>query len=1274
MKKLCTLLTLLISGIFFSANAQISAYSFAASSGTYTYLTGGTYINILSNDVATSDPIPIGFEFVFNGISYTRVVAVSDGYLSFNTSTACIPANSLASSVATARPLLAPLWDDMAGDAYNGNYPSRFTYLTSGTTGNRIFTAEWKYWVWKGNTTGIITSFQVKLYEGINKIEFIYRPETGTAFTYNGTTSIGIAGSGIGSGNFLSLSDASAAPTVSSSIETSTITNRPVSGQVYTFTPPSTPALDLNITSINLGTVTCPSPSMPVSVNVRNAGINPIDFSSNNALVTVDVSGTINQNLSATIGSGTLAPGAARLVTFSSYVNLSSNGTYYFKSLVAMAGDGNTSNDTSTTALNLTTVNTPWGEGFANTGTPVGWKNTGWSVRNATGVTGNPGNCIFKLFWGDTTIGTFTTLPIGLIAPNQQLSFDYKVFNSNSPYEPLTSGWGNFKVQISTDCGNTFTTVDSVTTAGTTWVTKFYSLSTYIGQYITVRIVPQRVSANYYNIAMDNFFVGVPPTIDLATISTTLTGSSCANSSVPAVVVIKNTGTNLIDFATNNAGVTVNTTGPIPQSLFAILNSGVLAPGAMQTVVVSPNANFSAGGTYLFKTFVTVAGDGNTSNDTLTTSTTIATTATPWIEPFTTTATPTGWTTSGWAIGAVRGVTGNLGNNLYKNLYSSATTGTFTTISIGAISVTSNLTFDYKLANFTSPYNMPTAGWGNFKVRVSSNCGTSFTTIDSIYITSTGWVNKSYSLAAFSGQNIIVRIDATWLTGDFDLAFDNFAINNGTSSSCTVPVMRNADSLTTATTATVYFNGTGNSFIAEYGPVGFVPGTGATAGANGTIVISASSPVNITGLTPNTQYQIYIRQNCTAFNWGYSSNSTLDSFKTKVQYTNDLPADALTLTIGAGCNSTPYSNIGATKLSNEPGAACSGTQTTGKSVWFKFAAPASGFVKISTDVVGNTLADTKMALYAVGDSSNYNTFQILGCDDDNGVTNSTASIFYATGLVPNRNYYIVVDDFYGTATGSFCLRVDEANTSMIADSGLCELGQLIPNLQTGYIGWSSLTNFRGQLIANVRSTINPSNNVNYRAFVTIRTGAVRQVATGEYYLNRNFSVENSVMGNYDVQFFFRNTELNALQAIVPTATLTNINVTQAYDAAACNSDFGYGSSPTDTLLLQTASGSAGGVSWITVNTNKFSNFYLHPGITQLSRLYVFTGNGMWSNPANWSNNEVPPTQLPPHSAIEIKPVAGGQCILDVPQRVPAGSTFRVKAGMNVVIPGSIIVQ
>lgn len=151
--------------------------------------------------------------------------------------------------------------------------------------------------------------------------------------------------------------------------------------------------------------------------------------------------------------------------------------------------------------------------------------------------------------------------------------------------------------------------------------------------------------------------------------------------------------------------------------------------------------------------------------------------ATPYLEPFTTISTPSGWNITGWTIGSARGVTGNTGNNIYSNLWSSATTATFTTVNVGPISSGQLLTFDWKSANYNSPYGAPGSGTGNIVVSISTDWGASYTAINT---TSTGanntWNSYSYDLSSYGGQNVKVRIVGNWVSGDYDLAFDNIKI------------------------------------------------------------------------------------------------------------------------------------------------------------------------------------------------------------------------------------------------------------------------------------------------------------------------------------------------------------------------------------------------------------------------------------------------------------------------------------------------------------------
>ena len=92
--------------------------------------------------------------------------------------------------------------------------------------------------------------------------------------------------------------------------------------------------------------------------------------------------------------------------------------------------------------------------------------------------------------------------------------------------------------------------------------------------------------------------------------------SGCYDASTPVSVTLKNFGYSYINFALNPATISVNVSGVVNTQLSTILSSGTLAPGASM-VVILPSLNMTANGMYLFNPYVTIAGDTNQSNDTI---------------------------------------------------------------------------------------------------------------------------------------------------------------------------------------------------------------------------------------------------------------------------------------------------------------------------------------------------------------------------------------------------------------------------------------------------------------------------------------------------------------------------------------------------------------------------------------------------------------------------------------------------------------------------------
>lgn len=67
--------------------------------------------------------------------------------------------------------------------------------------------------------------------------------------------------------------------------------------------------------------------------------------------------------------------------------------------------------------------------------------------------------------------------------------------------------------------------------------------------------------------------------------------------------------------------------------------------------------------------------------------------------------------------------------------------------------------------------------------------------------------------------------------------------------------------------------------------------------------------------------------------------------------------------------------------------------------------------------------------------------------------------------------------------------------------------------------------------------------------------------------------------------------------------------------------------------------------------------------------FIFTGNGNWSNPANWVGGIVPPATLPTGYTV----VISGNCVLDIAVTAQAGSLVTVASGGSLLIPGSLTI-
>lgn len=226
------------------------------------------------------------------------------------------------------------------------------------------------------------------------------------------------------------------------------------------------------------------------------------------------------------------------------------------------------------------------------------------------------------------------------------------------------------------------------------------------------------------------------------------------------------------------------------------------------------------------------------------------------------TSLPSGWTGL-MTVMATHGTASS--NGLTKNLWSSTPTTNGVSPNMGPVTAITTLSFDYRIVNYSGYPATGTAlgASDNVIIQVSSNGGSSYSDLytinQSTHVTSSSFASKSFSLASYAGQNVMVKILGTWGTGDYYIDFDNFSMINlavfDPVSFTSTPVGETQINLAFTP------NGNNNNVLIAWNNTGtFTPPSGAPPAigdpfAGGTLLSNGTtSPVNHTGLTAGTVY------------------------------------------------------------------------------------------------------------------------------------------------------------------------------------------------------------------------------------------------------------------------------------------------------------------------------------------------------------------------------------------------------------------------------------
>ena len=836
-----------------SAQGQASGYVFAATTGTYTPVNDATATNLslVQADTYISPAQNIGFDFVYEGITYTQFKMSSNGFISLNPAgTSSLTGNDFSTANTTSRPILAPLWDDLDGRATGS--VSKAYYEVTGTAPNRILTVEWRNWEWNYASATPVISFQVKLYETLNKIEFVYRQESGSVNA--GTASIGISSAtGSGSGSFLNLTTVST-PAVSSSTAVTDISTKPPTGQVYTFSPPTC----FNPTGLN---------PTPATTGATIQYVEPTVLPSIGYQYEVRTSGAAGSGATGLVSSGNTAVGNTSV----NLTGLTPATTYSFY-LRSDCGSSDFSNWSSTSFTTLCNPSTSFNENFDGVTIPA--LPTCWSaVLRGTGLS------------------TFAT--VKTIASNAHSTANaVEMYNSDSdptddmilvspPVSNLSAGTHRLRfwakngtasqdIEIGTMDNNSATgvfTLLQTVDINTTYAEYTVDFSAYSGtdSYIAIR----RLSTSTYTyVYVDDIVWEAIPSCEAPTLPQVV---SFTNNSAEINWTAPTTGSPVdyqIFYSTSNTAPTSATT-PLVTGASAPATITGLTPNSLYYVWVRTNC----GGTDV--SAWTSAISFRTLCDPISTL--------PWTEGFeslttvgagvlgstcmtTQVVTGTNWTTANTAVRNSLGA--RTGTNYIWSRWSSDAWLYSPGLTLTA-GVSYDFSFYYRLTDAINGFTITAAVGDNpSATNMTTTLGTITDPNNIVYQQAKYSFTPSATGVYYFGIRSASPTSAPWY-------FEVDDIEVSLTPSCNEPtgIQVSATNTTAQVDWTAPQVGTPVNYEIYYNTSNTAPTSGTTPN-----VTSASSPATLTGLTANTTYHLWIRTFCGGTD--YSVWASLGTFTT----------------------------------------------------------------------------------------------------------------------------------------------------------------------------------------------------------------------------------------------------------------------------------------------------------------------------------------------------------------------------------------------------------
>ncbi len=253
MRRATLAMAILIFCLAGSLSAQVSAYVFSSTTGSYTALSGPTVLGTAvagGSGASALDAInynlPDGtlpFTFYFNGNPYTGLNVRTDGYLTFGTVAPGSSAYSPISSSTGYDGAVSALGANLMGSVVSSSL-GELSYQTVGTAPDREFVVQFKNFRRQASGyTADYLNFQIRLVESSNLIKIVYGTFTISSTSYT-SAQVGLRGAANSDyNNRTTTSNWSATTAGTSNSASCRVSNtiKPAAGLTFTWSLPSVP-------------------------------------------------------------------------------------------------------------------------------------------------------------------------------------------------------------------------------------------------------------------------------------------------------------------------------------------------------------------------------------------------------------------------------------------------------------------------------------------------------------------------------------------------------------------------------------------------------------------------------------------------------------------------------------------------------------------------------------------------------------------------------------------------------------------------------------------------------------------------------------------------------------------------------------------------------------------------------------------------------------------------------------------------------------------------